>query len=205
MVPLRKQVVKFCESCGRQFSACLSASKTRRYCSRRCFFNGRMRETTVTNDCAYCGSPFKIKSHLSNRKKFCSRNCYHASTLGKRPPNYKGPRLIDSGYVYIEVPDRPKKVREHRYLMEQMIGRPLGDNEHVHHIDGDSLNNDPENLQLITASEHASLHHRVESWSRLYDSCQVCGTTERKHGAHGLCSRCYTRWRLDIDPRNYRT
>lgn len=32
------------------------------------------------------------------------------------------------------------------------------------------------------------------AWSRDYDACQVCGTTERPHHARGLCARCYARW-----------
>ena len=39
-------------------------------------------------------------------------------------------------------------VPEHRYVMAQKLGRPLLDNESVHHIDGDRLNNRVDNLQL---------------------------------------------------------
>jgi uncharacterized paraquat-inducible protein A len=30
-------------------------------------------------------------------------------------------------------------------------------------------------------------------WSRKYDKCLECGTTERPHYAKGLCARCYMR------------
>jgi hypothetical protein len=31
-------------------------------------------------------------------------------------------------------------------------------------------------------------------WSRKFDKCQICGTTEVKHRAWGLCVSCYN-WR----------
>ena len=39
-------------------------------------------------------------------------------------------------------------ILEHRLLMSQHIGRPLIDNENVHHINGDRQDNRIENLEL---------------------------------------------------------
>lgn len=46
----------------------------------------------------------------------------------------------------------------HRVIGEWMVGRRLRRDEHVHHIDGNKLNNDPHNLLVMPASEHARLH-----------------------------------------------
>jgi len=35
------------------------------------------------------------------------------------------------------------------------------------------------------------LKKRIGCWSRRYDCCQKCGTTEIKHWAKGLCEKCY--------------
>lgn len=48
----------------------------------------------------------------------------------------------------------------HRVVMEHKIGRPLQDGETVHHIDGNKYNNYPDNLQLMTDSEHRAMELR---------------------------------------------
>ena len=56
-----------------------------------------------------------------------------------------------------------KCVRVSRLMMEQHLGRSLKDNEDVHHINGDSLDDRIENLQLMTHSEHSSLTNTGDS------------------------------------------
>jgi hypothetical protein len=54
--------------------------------------------------------------------------------------------------------DRDDKIAEHRYVMENHLGRELSEDEIIHHIDGDKLNNDISNLMIMTRSSHALLH-----------------------------------------------
>lgn len=44
---------------------------------------------------------------------------------------------------------------------EKKIGRELEPGEIVHHIDGNKKNDDPDNLMVITQSEHIREHLRL--------------------------------------------
>lgn len=96
------------------------------------------------------------------------------SMPGARNGSWKGGRQIDSdGYILIHSPDHPNAnaagyVREHRLVMEKMIGRHLLPSEVVHHRDGNKQNNEPSNLELFARnSDHlkAELTGRVPRWT----------------------------------------
>ncbi len=54
---------------------------------------------------------------------------------------------------------------EHRVVAETMLGRALRPDEHVHHKDENKQNNSPENLVVLSASEHLSLHS-LQRWHK---------------------------------------
>lgn len=53
-----------------------------------------------------------------------------------------------------------KTDREHRFVAKEMLGRELMPDEVVHHIDGNKRNNSPDNLLVVTRSEHAKIHRK---------------------------------------------
>lgn len=59
-----------------------------------------------------------------------------------------------------DVVGRDKWILEHRYVMEQQLGRKLLSNENIHHINGDTLDNRPGNLELWVSSQPSG--QRVE-------------------------------------------
>lgn len=60
--------------------------------------------------------------------------------------------------IRVKVDGKSKQVLEHRWLMEQHIGRKLLPTEHVHHRDRNGLNNSIDNLEILTAREHQREH-----------------------------------------------
>ncbi|MBD0905737.1 HNH endonuclease [Klebsiella grimontii] len=51
---------------------------------------------------------------------------------------------------------------EHRIVAVEFLGRPLKDEEHVHHIDFDVKNNEPCNLLVLGAGAHRLLHVAIK-------------------------------------------
>jgi len=69
-----------------------------------------------------------------------------------------------------------KLTTEHRYVMEQHLGRKLSYEEVVHHINGDRKDNRIENLQVMTPSHHRLLHSG-NLYVQIYGikRCDCCG------------------------------
>lgn len=65
------------------------------------------------------------------------------------------------------------KIRAHRYIMEDILGRKLDSKEHVHHIDGNKINYYPENLAVLNKSDHHKLHPTPKGEGK-FAKCQ-CG------------------------------
>lgn len=100
-----------------------------------------------------------------------------------------------------------KTISEHRYVMEQHIGRKLQKNEVVHHINHDHRDNRIENLMIMDPTSHAKYHCTLSNhgkWTRdsSHSKCKDCGTNERPHYMNGMCERCVERKRL-IKRREY--
>ena len=78
---------------------------------------------------------------------------------GKISGSYKGGKAICSGYSFIlqKTPER-KYLSEHRLIMEELLNRKLSPDEIVHHINGNTLDNRPENLMVMSRAEHIGVH-----------------------------------------------
>lgn len=82
--------------------------------------------------------------------------------------NWRGGRSIASnGYMLVRVgvghpmADVRGYAYAHRIVAAEKIGRMLATVEHVHHVDGDKLNNDPANLEVHASLAEHFVKHRA--------------------------------------------
>jgi hypothetical protein len=75
--------------------------------------------------------------------------------------------LDRKGYRVLRINGREYK--EHRLVMERVLGRPLKAGENVHHLDGNKANNDPSNLELWVKTQPCGqrVRDRVKAALRL--------------------------------------
>jgi hypothetical protein len=92
--------------------------------------------------CQLCKKPLS-SAQVWRGNQFCSKSCARRADWAKRE---RADRMTSGGYAYVKVDG--KWVLEHRYVMSQVLGRPLERHEKVIHKDRNHLNNDPTNLEL---------------------------------------------------------
>lgn len=183
------------------------------HCSRSCaaVTSNAKHRTPLIVLCRTCGKEVRCKpNRVKNAKNnFCSPACrseFRKTERGAMWSTWKGGRFLNkaTGYMYVCHPTKRKSdgsralILEHRLIMEQHVGRPLKRHEHVHHIDGDKMNNALSNLRLCESDkEHKQFHLKP----RQQYACPWCGTTFERlpstiHCRRPCCSKsCSNRFR----------
>jgi hypothetical protein len=158
-----------CFGCGNLFKPKKSTTKC---CSRSC--SGKYVASIVGDSrakkrmngsmlvCQHCSIEFYVPKYRIETAKFCSRRCIglaHPEIALKARTN--SPIMKRAGFKehrkYVVITVNGKQVREHRHVIEQHLGRKLKTFEHIHHINGNPIDNRIENLQVLTNSEHQKL------------------------------------------------
>ncbi len=90
-------------------------------------------------------------------------------------------KIVSNGkYDYAVVPDHPDStehgyVLHHRIVKENEMGEVIGDGKIVHHKDGDTKNNSPENLEIMERKQHSSMHTKERGKNICVMRCPNCG------------------------------
>lgn len=82
-----------------------------------------------------------------NHGRLLTSHGYALVRVGREHPHAFGPPGLRGAYTY-----------EHVVVAMGMLGRPLRDDEVVHHRNGTRDDNRPENLEITTRSDHARKH-----------------------------------------------
>ncbi len=154
-----------CEVCGESYRPGQAKSlQTSRFCSRACMTTSQTKPRADVR-CSQCGTTFaSLTSDQGDPvRKFCSHRCAteHNVTRGVgRTVNGRAVTEHVSGYLMVHAPGRGR-IMEHRYVMEQALGRGLRADEQVHHVNHVKTDNRLENLALLSPTEHAQETRRV--------------------------------------------
>lgn len=148
-----------------------------------------------------CHKTFQCTNQQYKRSKnhFCSHACFGINRIKKK-------KINTAGYILIYKPGHPDAIKnhvlEHRYIMEQYIGRNLRKNEVIHHKGTiypigsieNKQDNRIKNLELLDKLKHDSFHSLGRDRKGNTIICYICGKiikrnpSQEKRGCRQVCS-----------------
>ena len=168
-----KAIPRECPSCGAAFMAGKTSHTEdgyRKFCSHKCRHEGLKKGKEYT--CISCNrvfylSPSKVVARGGAR--CCSVECRRTFYQGVHSNAFKNGQYIhnDTGLKYVYFPRENyvgRHVGEHRVIASKEIGRLLGRQEFVLHINKNPIDNRPDNLYVCSNSEFSRRRNGSLPW-----------------------------------------
>ncbi len=153
----RKCSVEGCQGFGRTKGLCATHyQRFKRHGNP--LMGGPMRRGRKPPDCSIDGCDGLSVAHGLCPKHYGRlRKHGDTTTIGGKRAKWTEKIVDDNGYVLLPIKDHPNsrksshsggRISEHRFVMSEFLGRPLFENENVHHKNGIKADNRIENLEL---------------------------------------------------------
>jgi len=134
-----------CDLCGKEYTS-YQCGKYHHFCSIECRRKaGKLVSSVLDED---------TRKRAGERITFYNKNVFNKGEYRKRQAESLRGRGAGKGYAKLNGKHR------HRVVAEEKLGRPLRPGEIVHHIDGNKRNDSPDNLIVMSQSEHIREHLR---------------------------------------------
>ncbi len=139
-----------CLLCEKEYC---TSHKSQKYCSKEC---SKLAARKRKDFCIICEKQIQF---TTSKKKYCSKECLSIGRESTALVPIGTVIKVYSGYLKQKVNlnyfgnHKRGWIYQHRYIMEQHLGRPLTDYENVHHKNGDKTDNRLENLELWSTAQ----------------------------------------------------
>lgn len=164
-----------------------------------------------------CGELIPCINKMGKFAKYKHGHFFKNKTGGIFPYGKKYKRIYKPDHLFAS---SNGSVIYHRYLLEQYYSKKFGipifilPYLHVHHIDGNTHNNEISNLELIDIRTHQKIHRTGYKTDRSKTFCLSCKSKEtyinkknievwHKYNDGSLCDKCYSRLKRKEKKINY--
>lgn len=156
-----------CKVCNKEVKVSGKRINTAKYCGYKCM--GTDLKKKPNKACNECGKPIFRKNHRLKKHGnfFCNVACMalwkSKNSFGTNNPNFRNKMYDYDGYRIIHS-EKIGRISVHKLVTFEILNiNNIPKGHHIHHRDCNHLNNDPNNLVILTLSDHRWLHAQFGS------------------------------------------